>query len=336
MENIKTIIISRTDSIGDVVLTLPVAHVIKQKFPDSRIIFLGKSYTKPVLECCLNVNEIICWDEVSRLGNKELLDFFKSLNADCIVHVFPNRQVAALAKKAKIPVRIGTSHRLFHWFTCNKLPGFTRKGSELHEAQLNFKLLEPLGIGTDYSLRSIQDFFEFTKIKPLNNALRSLIDENRYNLILHPKSKGSAQEWGLDNFSRLIQLLPKDKFKIFITGTQLEGDLVKPVISENAHVTNMTGKMNLSELISFINHCDGLVAASTGPLHLSAILGKRTIGIYPSVRPIHPGRWAPVGRNASFLVSTQSCASCTKGDACNCLSSVKPEGVAEILMRDLK
>ncbi|RYG01290.1 MAG: glycosyl transferase family 9, partial [Chitinophagaceae bacterium] len=41
----ENIIISRTDSIGDVVLTLPMAKIIKQQFPDCRIAFLGKEYT---------------------------------------------------------------------------------------------------------------------------------------------------------------------------------------------------------------------------------------------------------------------------------------------------
>src|SRR5687767_12014805 len=109
MQNIKTIVISRTDSIGDVVLTLPVAHALKEKFPGCKIIFLGKTYTKPVLECCTSIDEIICWDEIMQFDNRKQLDLFKSLNADCLIHVFPNKQVASLTKKAGIPLRIGTS-----------------------------------------------------------------------------------------------------------------------------------------------------------------------------------------------------------------------------------
>lgn len=323
MGEIKTIIISRTDSIGDVVLTLPVAHLLKQKFPDCKIIFLCKSYTRPVIECCTNVDQIVCWDEIQNNDKKNLLDFFKSLSADCIIHVFPNKKVAALAKKAGIPVRIGTSHRLFHWFTCNTLPNFTRKNSDLHEAQLNFKLLLPLGIGGDHSLKEIQGYFDFTRIGSLGAEWKGLIDGNRYNLILHPKSRGSAQEWGLPKFLELVKILPKEKFKIFITGTKEEGDLIGKVFSESDNVVNLTGKLSLSELISFINNCDGLVAASTGPLHLAAVLGKKALGIYPSVRPIHPGRWAPIGKNALYIQADH-------------VSNVKPEEVAKVLQAGLK
>ena len=35
------IILSRTDSIGDVVLTLPMAAALKQSFPGCTVVFLG-------------------------------------------------------------------------------------------------------------------------------------------------------------------------------------------------------------------------------------------------------------------------------------------------------
>jgi ADP-heptose:LPS heptosyltransferase len=42
-------VISRTDSIGDVILTLPMAQVLKLNFPDSTISFLGRSYTREII-----------------------------------------------------------------------------------------------------------------------------------------------------------------------------------------------------------------------------------------------------------------------------------------------
>jgi len=30
-------------------------------------------------------------------------------------------------------------------------------------------------------------------------------------------------------------------------------------------------------------------------------VGIRAIGLYPSQRPMHPGRWMPIGLNASYL-----------------------------------
>ena len=46
--SVNRIIISRTDSIGDVMLTLPMCVWLKKNIPGVELIYLGKNYTKPV------------------------------------------------------------------------------------------------------------------------------------------------------------------------------------------------------------------------------------------------------------------------------------------------
>jgi heptosyltransferase III len=58
----SSIIISRTDSIGDVVLTLPMCGILKEKFPSAKIIFLGKGYTEAIVNACQFVDEFMNWD----------------------------------------------------------------------------------------------------------------------------------------------------------------------------------------------------------------------------------------------------------------------------------
>jgi heptosyltransferase-3 len=323
----KTIILSRTDSIGDVMLTLPSAGVLKKEIPGCRIIFLGKSYTRAVIECCEHVDVFADWDEIKKMSAAERLKYFRSLDADAIVHVFPNKEVARLAKKAGIKDRIGTSHRFFHWSTCNERVNFTRRRSELHEAQLNLKLLAPLGITTAYSLDELGDRFGFNKVRPLPAHLISLLHKDKFDLILHPRSKGSAREWGLDNFAKLISILPQERCRVFVTGTKEDGIAMKEFLSQHNTAVDLTGKLTLDELVSFINASDGLVAASTGPLHIAAALGKRAVGIYAPMRPIHPGRWAPVGKNASYLVLEKECSDCRKNNSCHCIREINAEQV---------
>ena len=45
----ETIIVSRTDSIGDVMLTLPMMGMLRGHYPKARLVFLGRTYTEPVL-----------------------------------------------------------------------------------------------------------------------------------------------------------------------------------------------------------------------------------------------------------------------------------------------
>jgi len=326
--SVKNIIISRTDSIGDVILTLPLAKILKDHFPGIRIAFLGKGYTKAVIESCAFVDEFI---EVNDFLTQEVL--ISGEKPDAIIHVFPVKEIAQRAKSLGIQTRIGTTNRLYHWLTCNKLVKLSRKNSDLHEAQLNTKLLNPLGIEAGFSLETLGDSFGFSKIHALSEPLASLIHPQKFNLILHPRSQGSAREWGLDNFIALIRLLPQDQYKIFISGTAKERESLDDLFDAAGDlVTDICGKMDLTMFIAFINACDGLVANSTGPLHIAAALGKKAIGIYPNIRPMHPGRWQPLGPQASYVTSTQTCAHCKTNPAkCDCMKSIPPSAIIEKL-----
>lgn len=328
--NNKTIIISRTDSIGDVVLTLPMAGLIKKFYPQSKVIFLGKTYTQPVVALSKYVDEFINWDELQKLPNA--VEVLKSYKADVFIHVFPNKAVAKLVKEAKIALRIGTFGRLHHILTCNKKVLFSRKKSELHESQLNLKLLSPLGISQYVELDEMVNFYGFEKIPTLKTELDDLIDPKKFNVILHPKSKGSAKEWGLANYLQLTKLLPKDQFKIFISGTAEEGELIGNTFDPSADgQVSLIGKLSLTDFIAFIAKTDGLVAASTGPLHIAAALNKKAIGLYAPKRPIHPGRWKPIGKHAQALVFDQNCEQCAKGLDCDCIGKIEPKTVLELL-----
>jgi ADP-heptose:LPS heptosyltransferase len=296
------IIISRTDGIGDVILTLPMLGLIKEQIPNVELIFLNRSYTTPILKNCAHVSQIVHWDEIEKLDIQEQTEALRKLNADVIIHVFPRPEIARAAKLAGIKKRIGTTGRLYHITTCNDLVRFSRKRSNLHEAQLNLKLLKPLGIKSFIGLREIWKYYGLSApvIEPEHEAL---LHTGKKNMVLHPMSKGSAVEWGADNYSRLIELLPESDYHIFITGTEAEGQLFRTNLPlTKLNVTDISGKMNLTELMAFISQANALVACSTGPLHIAAALNVCAIGLFSDIRPIHPGRWAPLGQKAHFLV----------------------------------
>jgi heptosyltransferase-3 len=327
----RTFIISRTDSIGDVMLTLPVAGVLRELYPDARIIFLGNSYTQEIVRTCCHIDEFLNWDELKKSGPAAGVARLSAIEADTIIHVFPNREIASMARQAGIPSRIGTTNRWFHWITCNRLVRLSRRDSFYHEAQLNLKLLTVLGAKPLFSLEEIAGLYGFTRLIPLPDPYRSLFDPGKFNLIIHPKSRGSAREWGLDNFLELIGMLPPDKFKLFITGTTTEWQQLGKLLGHPS-VVDLTGRMSLAELIAFISYADGLLAASTGPLHIAAALGINALGLYSPMRPIHPGRWAPIGRKVKVFVKPIACEACRKSQDCSCMRDISPLAVKEYLL----
>lgn len=322
------VIISRTDSVGDMVLTLPMAAVLKQHFPTIVIGMLGTEYTRPIIEACANVDVFISKDDF--LTKNITLAEHKPQS---IIHVLPRPDIAKRAKQLVIPWRIGTRNRLYHWLTCNKSVPLSRNGSSLHEAQLNMALLQPFGIKPDWSLSEIADLFALQNLTVLPDQFAALLQANKFKLILHPKSRGSAREWDLDYFARLITSLDADKFQIFISGTAAEKPDLQPLLDKvGDRVTAIAGLMNLSEFMAFIAACDGLVACSTGPLHIAAALQKHALGLYPPMQPIHPQRWQPIGTKAQVFVLNKECNDCRKNkNACLCMQAILPSEIKTAL-----
>jgi heptosyltransferase III len=309
------------------------AGLLKQKFPQCKIWFLGRTYTQEIVALSDYVDGFLNYDLLENLSHEQQEAEFRKIKADVIVHVFPHKKIAQLAKDAKIGLRVGTRNRVFHWFTCNLRINLSRRNSDLHETQLNFKLLDFLNIETEVSLNKIPAYYGFRKIPPLSPVLQALLDPSKFNLILHPKSKGSAREWSVDNFEKLVALLPASRYKIFISGTREDAHLM-PQILANPKIVDLTGRVSLREFIAFIHNCDGLVAASTGPLHIAAALNILAIGLFVPKRPIHPGRWKPLGKNAHFIVFDEKCKDCKNNVKCDCITKIQPEEIVQLLNKN--
>jgi ADP-heptose:LPS heptosyltransferase len=313
----KRILISRTDSIGDVALTLPMCQALRNQFPEAKIIFIGKNYTRPVVACFRAIDDF--WD-IDELLNLPIASQLEKLQADCIIHVFPNKKLAFLAKKARIPLRIGTSHRVFHLFTCNERPNFTRKKSSLHESQLNFHLLAPLGINEIPSFEALQQLVQF---KAIETELPSWLPQSKDEVvILHPKSKGSALEWPLEKYMSLATQLAESGKTVCFTGTEQEGIQFRHLVPVYDRIIDTTGKLSLEQLIYFISQSNALVACSTGPYHIAGLSGIHALGLFSMRRPIDPGRWRALGPKSKFVVFDATCAACKKGIKCTCIENI--------------
>ena len=316
------VLVSRTDRIGDVVLTLPLCGLLKAR--GHRVVFLGRRYTRAVLEACDAVDEIVEWDDAASRGAAR--DLLAATRADVVLHVKPNTAVAWAALQARVPLRVGTSRRALHWLLCNRLEPVARKDSPLHEAQLNVRLARALldAETLAYDATRLARYGALRARVPVPDTLRALVGGGRFTLVVHPRSGGSAAEWPLGHWSALVRLLAPERFRVLVTGSAAEGAALRPWLdAQPPHVHDVTGRTDPRELLALLAAADGFVAGSTGPLHVAAALGTRALGLFSPRRPIHPGRWAPIGVRAEVLVGER-----TGDSAADDLAAIAPESVA--------
>jgi ADP-heptose:LPS heptosyltransferase len=322
----KKILISRTDAIGDVCLTLPVCQALEAAFPNCELTYLCRSYTRAVVACFEPIDQVLLLEELQQLGdqarNKMLGQY------DVVLHLFPNQIVAKWCKQARIPLRIGTAHRFFHLFTCNSRPRFSRKRSARHEAQLNFKLLAPLGITVIPTIMEINQKLNFK----VSGLPFELVQNNWSKVILlHPKSNGSGVEYPIEKYVSLSESLVESGYQVYFTGTEKEGACFRAQIPVHPNISDATGKWDLQTFIYIISKAKALVACSTGPYHIAGLCGIQAVGLFASRKPIHPGRWAALGKGATALVFDPNCQLCAEGRACTCVAEISIDHIADAI-----
>lgn len=299
----KNILICRNDALGDTILALPCCGIIKKYYPQSRIYFLGRTYTKEAALLSKHVDEFINYDEIKDLPTPELAAFFKTRNINTALVLRMEKHLSLFVKRSGIRYRIGNLHIMRHITACNRFASYSRKIG-LNEAQLNLKMLTPLGIHEVPPREQLPDHYGIEHVPELDAELKALLSDKKFNLVLHPMTTGNGPAWQEKYYQELIRKLDTSRFKIFVSGSTGDNKKIAQWDVWNENVVNISGRTPLAELIAFIAHADGLIAGSTGPLHIAAALGIHTLGLYPSVPSGKAGwKWGPVGSYAETLHS---------------------------------
>ncbi|WP_337864596.1 glycosyltransferase family 9 protein [Ignavibacterium sp.] len=322
----KNILIVRTDRIGDVVLSLPLARIIKQHYPKVKVSFLVREYTKALVENNRFVDEVIVLQEDSSkiLINKNV-EQLKKGKFDTAIIVYPTFKIALLIFLAGIKNRIGSGYRLYAFLFSEKVYEH-RKDALKHELEYNLSLLSKLGIEHSGGTNNVS--FDLDVKKSSLNNVESLLSslgikgKDKF-IIIHPGSGGSAVDLPIEKFIELIKLLTDKKIKVVLTGSESEKEICDK-LTLNEYVFNLAGILNLDDLIALISISSLLAANSTGPIHIAAALNKFTFGFYPKVKVCSAKRWGPYTDKKFIYEPEIECDNCTveQCQKLNCMNSI--------------
>lgn len=322
-------LISRTDNIGDVVLSFPVAAILKQKFgKDAEIIYLTRDYTKAVVEACPDADQFISMDYLKSLSDEKAAEYLKSLNIDVFIPLYQDEYLARLAYKAKIPTRLGHAHRLYFLRFANKIIWrMKRKKCELHQAQMNLQYLKAFKLPWEYTREEIGKLIHLNP-KPAAEV-DALLTPGEFHLVIHPGNNGHTIGWSKESFGKLISMLPSH-IKVYISGSAKEKETYGDLLKLHPNTVDLFGKMPLAQYIYFLSKVDGLVVGSTGPLHLAAALKTPAIGLFPPHQDLDVKRWGALS-NQVINIEAAPCEHFNKGERCQDLHMIQPEAVLKTM-----
>lgn len=337
----ENLLIVRTDRIGDVVLSLPLAGLVKKHFPKCKVTYLVRNYTKALVEDHPYIDDIIILNEENgKVSVKKNINILKQKSFDVSIVVYPTFIISLILFFSKIKRRIGTGYRWYS-FLYNKKVYEHRKYAEKHELEYNINLLKQIDIDEKILPGSVN--FNISVSRSSKEKIDLIfsskeISETEKLVIIHPGSGGSSVDLPTEKMIALTKLLSEtNSIKILITGDRAEKDLCdKFSISES--VINLAGSLNLSEMKALINRVDIFISNSTGPIHIAAALGKFTIGFYPKILACSPQRWGPFTDKKAIFSPSINCTNCTREqcEKLNCMNSIDIYKVFDEIKRVLK
>ncbi|MEO0454028.1 MAG: glycosyltransferase family 9 protein [Verrucomicrobiota bacterium] len=108
--------------------------------------------------------------------------------------------------------------------------------------------------------------------------------------VLHPYSQHERKMWPWQNFEKLVEAMPEEKFVLIGRGDFF------PLLSDR--VVDLRNRTDLKSLLEVIAHAKAVVSTDSGPAHMGVALGVPVVGIFGATAP---ERTAPRGDQVEIL-----------------------------------
>ncbi|MGC8595820.1 MAG: glycosyltransferase family 9 protein [Candidatus Kryptoniota bacterium] len=327
------ILVSRLKFIGDIVLTTPVLEVLREKFSHAYIAYLGDSEGTKLLEHNPNLNEIIPYrfNSFSVREQIRIVNVLRKKGFDIAIDLFGNPRSAVAIFFSGARIRIGGN---FGW-RGRLYTHPIRINARLNAVQFHLRYLEPLGISENYRRPRI-----YLRDDEINEA-RSLIEKmgiarNSPVVGFHIGGTWPAKVWQPESFAELARYVASETGnKVIVTYGPADLNYLTEFKNAVKVPVAVIEPRPLRELAAIIAGCDLFVSNDAAPMHISAAVGTRTIGIFG---PGEEDIWFPYSeKDGNFAIRKDvPCHPChlnfcnLKGDNyMRCMNLLKPHDVFE-------
>lgn len=312
MEEKRGILITRTDRIGDVVLSLPVIKTLNKVFPNEPIHMMVSSYAYPIVENYPGLTSVIRYEPEDDSPNyvsrtRQLIQHISELNIRAAMMLVYDPEVLAIIKKAGIKKRYGPLGKIGGMFSYDWTSQHRSK-VERHELEYNLLLLDKFGVKEQYFDTTLDIPVSKASVITAFDKLRNIgfeSPEHGY-FIIHPCCGGSAKNWRYAYYAELANRLCSElSMPLVLTGTEKESGVLASIKQhiKGVPVYNTAGVLSLKDLIAVISESKLFVGPSTGPMHIAVATGVPVASIFSPVKVQSARRWGPYSYNRSVVIA---------------------------------
>ena len=308
--NVRNIVILRTDRIGEVLLSTPVIEALRIRFPKASIYFVTSDYARGIVSGRSDIAEVITFDTISKklhLSSAfKLASKLRGYSFDIAVVLNPHKVLHLATFLAGIKYRAGFSRK---WgFLLNLKTQDNRCEAKKHEVQYNLELLKlvdaykeniypfmPVAAGDSYHVKEI--------IKQAGITGKNKI------VVVHPGSSRPDKRYPVDKFKSVAKLLRDTGYiDIVLVGSKDEKDLCGQIkLEPGNHVIDLSGLFTVQQLAALFKESSLVITNDNGPMHIAAAVGAKVLALFnEGVCGSKPERWGPCGERHTVLYKSFS------------------------------
>ncbi len=291
---------------GDSIVLTPALKALKQKYPYVKIsilLFHRRKYLKciskphPFIELSKfeGTAEIFknnpFTDEVLELDRKAIrelkglkrlkaelycIKFLRSQKFDAVISTFPQNRFVLWSFFAGIKIRIGEKGQQFEGLLTHK-PQINR--SDFGVLNYFCNLLLPLGI-TVKDKNTIFNLTEEARVIAKEILFSEDIKSGKKLLIIHPGASDKDRQWSPEKMAELFKLLnSQNNIQLMTVFSEYDKDYINILEHLLEKKIRKIKTEKISELAGLFSFADAVLVHNSGPRHLAASLGIKTIAL---------------------------------------------------------
>ena len=342
-QRVRNVLAVRLDNLGDVLLTTPAIHAIKETLPEARITLLAGPTGAQVADLDPDIDETIVyeapwtdvWHRLPQDPGRELALVEelrrRAFDGQIIFTSYHQSSLpaASLGYLAGIPLR----HAASIDGPGSLLTSRYRHSPEIvHEVQRSLNLVGALGFTTANPEMVLRLTAEDRA------GARALLDGEGVDpgqgpiVVIHPGCTAPARTYPWGSYARVARLLAERMdCQIVFTGDPGEIELVERIRAWAAiPAVSLAGRTPFRHLAAVIDRADLLITNNTGPMHVASAVKTPVVVLFALTNP--PQQWGPWRVPYRQLFKETPCAYCYTRicpENQECLRLVTPEEVTD-------
>ncbi|MEX3788457.1 lipopolysaccharide heptosyltransferase II [Paraburkholderia sp. BR14374] len=305
-DDVKRILCVRLDNLGDVLMTTPALHALRESAEDRHLTLLASRSGVALAPFLDDVDDVIEYDApwVAPASNvtRDLLDDHRMqqrlkrgcFDAAVIFTVYSQSPLPAamLCYLAGIPRRLAHCRENPYALLTDWLREPEPQQRTRHEVQRQLDLVRHVGAqSSDTAMRF--------RVPPaarrsLDSKLRTLgISRHDECIVLHPGATAASRRYPPERFGEVATRLARETgAAVLLTGGASERALVEAVMRAAApgvcaQLFDLSGALTLAELAALLERASVLVSNNSGPVHVASALGTPVVDLYALTNPQH-------------------------------------------------